>query len=167
MHADADSEKSAFPSSHDEKTLALPTTTIESKPRTRSVLVSSITNPNSRQKRLLAYAAAYATAFCMLKTWQAYQPEGHEPSVNVGTSDGYLNGLASQGWSFISMSDREEDPSVQSAASPRSIEHGKHGKGGHGKHPDHHHGHPPFRHVTPQQAEEIFLKVPSNDSAAA
>lgn len=168
MHSDAVSEKGVFPSCRDEKTLALPTTTVDSKLRTRSGLVSSITNPNSRQKRLLAYAAAYASAFCMLKTWHAYQPEGQDASVNVVTSDGYLNGLASQGWSFISMSGREEDPSVQSsAASPRSIEQDKHGKGRHGKHPGHHHGHPPFRHVTPQQAEEIFLKVPSNDSAAA
>lgn len=161
MHPDAASEKSAFPSSHDEKTLELPTTTVESKGSVRSSLV----NPNSRQKRLLAYAAAYATAFVTFKTWQAYQPESRNATADVFTSDGYLNGLSSQGWSFISMRDREEHPTVQSSvAFSQSIEDGK---GHHGKHGSHRHGHPPFRHVTPQQAEEIFLKVPSNDSAGA
>lgn len=172
MHSDAVPEKGAFPSSHNEKSLALPTTTVQATPRTRSGPHHSITNPNSRQKRLLAYAAAYAAAFVTFKTWQAHRPEGCDAAANIVPSDGYLNGLGSQGWSFISMADRQEDPSVKDFGAlsqhPEHGKHGKHDKGHHGKHPDHdHHGHPPFRHVTPQQAEEIFLKVPSNDSAAA
>lgn len=161
-------EKGAFPSSHDETSLALPTTTVTGTPGSRSSLQHSITNPNSRQKRLIAYAAAYATAFVTFKTWQAHQPAGGHAAANIVPADGYLNGLVTHGWSFISMADRQEDPSVEDfGALSQHPEHGKHGKEHHGKHPGHHHGHPPFRHVTPQQAEEIFLKVPSNDSAAA
>lgn len=173
MYSDVNCSKRGLPTTQDEKSLALPTINPNEVPLTqRASLLSRILNhrPNSNQKRLLAYGAAYITVFLTLKAWSATRHDGPVlPSDNAFAHDSYLNGLIGHGWSFSSMQERVEQLSIEQGGSffSQVLEHDKHHKGDHHGHRGHRHHRPPFRHVTPQEAEEIFFKVPSNDSAAA
>ncbi|KAJ9124725.1 hypothetical protein QFC24_003093 [Naganishia onofrii] len=121
---------------------------------------------NRRQKVILAIASVYYPVL----VWSIIKGRTRVDLINPSgttTSDAYLEGLSGQGWSFTTMQDRIDQPTGEQGVffSQRlNAEHHKKGE----KHGDHHkHHRPPFRHITPAQAEEIFFKVPNNDSAAA
>jgi hypothetical protein len=172
MYPDVGSEKSGYAATPNEKGLALPTVNTDTSPSSQpdSTLSRVLGHrPNHRQKRLLAFGAAYITAFLTFKAWSVSRHDGSAlPFDNSFGHNSYLDGLMGHGWSFASMQDRIDQPSVEDGGSffSQMMDYDKQHRGDHHGH-GHRHLKPPFRHVTPQQAEEIFFKVPNNDSAAA
>jgi hypothetical protein len=168
MQPDIASDKSGYAMTANEKGLALPTVAGAPLQAQRNSTLSRVLGhrPNNRQKRLLALGAAYLTACLTFKAWSLSRREGSvSPFDSAFADDGYMHGLMGQGWSFASMQDRNQPSIEEGGIFFSQLKEHKH-KGeprGHG----HRHHKPPFRHVTPQEAEEIFFKVPNNDRAAA
>ncbi|KAJ9099261.1 hypothetical protein QFC21_004142 [Naganishia friedmannii] len=159
-------EKGTLPSDMNEKGPNLPLDTSESPVKTYTSWIPRI-KTNRQQKVILALACVYYPFLA----WSVYKGRTRVDLVNpAGTasvSDAYLEGLSGQGWSFTTMQDRIDQPTgEQGVFFSQSLDH-EHHKGDKHKHGDHKHHRPPFRHITPSQAEEIFFKVPNNDSAAA
>jgi hypothetical protein len=105
-----------------------------------------------------------------------------------GALDGYVGVPGERGSIGRVLADVDEDEDDESDSDSDSADEEKHSKyhrskQSKNKHPKHHkhtHGddkhrgpkhpkgrHPPHKRITPKQAEEIFLKVPCNDSVAA
>lgn len=162
MNSNDIAEKGGLLSDVDEKGSPVHTGTSETPARS---LMPRITL-NRRQKVILAIACLYYP----ILAWSIYK--GHtrvdlvDPAGTAVASDAYLEGLSGQGWSFLTMQDRIEQSSTeQGVFFSQTLN--EHKKGDDHKHGHHKHHRPPFRHITPAQAEEIFFKVPNNDSAAA
>ncbi|KAJ9116409.1 hypothetical protein QFC22_004851 [Naganishia vaughanmartiniae] len=157
-------EKGNLPSSIDEKGLHSTADIPETPAKSYTSWIPRI-KTNRSQKVLLAVACVYYPFLA----WSVYKGRTRVDLVSAsGTtsaSDAYLQGLSEQGWSFATMLDRIDKPTGEQGVFFSQTVEDKHHKGD--KHGDHKRHGPPFRHISPAQAEEIFFKVPNNDSAAA